>query len=126
MAGNTCIVQPLFERLPSPRVIYLSLPARETVDTALDEILDFLDSGDVVMDGGNSFFRDSTRREKKMREHDVHYLDCGTSGGLEGAQHGACFMVGGPREVIDIAEPVRDLAQQRFVHQPVHLPGPSP
>jgi 6-phosphogluconate dehydrogenase len=58
------------------------------------------------MDGGNSFFRDSVRREKELAERSIYYLDCGTSGGLEGARNGACFMVGGKAEGVRIAEPI--------------------
>lgn len=92
--------------LKHPRVIYLSLPAGPTVDSVLNELLPFLEKGDVVMDGGNSFYLDSIEREKRMSDKGIHFLDCGTSGGLEGARYGACFMVGGKEEGIRIAEPV--------------------
>jgi 6-phosphogluconate dehydrogenase len=89
-----------------PRVIYLSLPAGPTVDTVLKELLPYLDRGDVVMDGGNSFYMDSIRREKEVFEKGIYFLDCGTSGGLDGARFGACFMVGGRDAGIKIAEPI--------------------
>ena len=89
-----------------PRIVYLSLPAGPTVDGVLGELAPHLEMGDVVMDGGNSFYVDSIEREKKMEEKGIYFLDCGTSGGLEGARHGACFMVGGKKEGIKIAEPI--------------------
>src|ERR671925_1107759 len=92
--------------LEHPRVIYLSLPAGKVVDIVLDELLPYLEGGDVVMDGGNSFYLDSIEREKMMWEKGIYFLDCGTSGGLEGARYGACFMVGGREEGIRIAEPI--------------------
>lgn len=92
--------------LDHPRVIYLSLPAGPTVDTVLGELVPHLEKGDVVVDGGNSFYLDSIEREKRLIEKGIYFLDCGTSGGLEGARHGACFMVGGRSEGIRIAEPV--------------------
>ena len=92
--------------LNHPRIIYLSLPAGPTVQSVLDELIPYLEKGDVVMDGGNSFYLDSIAREKKMREKEIYFLDCGTSGGLEGARHGACFMVGGNQDGIKIAEPI--------------------
>ena|SRR5438874_1777481 len=92
--------------LHHPRVIYLSLPAGPTVDTVLKELLPYLDRGDVVMDGGNSFYMDSIRREKEVFEKGIYFLDCGTSGGLDGARFGACFMVGGRDAGIKIAEPI--------------------
>ena len=92
--------------LKHPRVIYLSLPAGPTVDAVLDELVPSLERGDVVMDGGNSFYPDSIEREGRLWARGIHFLDCGTSGGLEGARHGACFMVGGRSEGIKIAEPL--------------------
>ena len=91
--------------LDKPRVIYLSLPTGPTIDTVLKEVLPYLEKGDVVMDGGNSFYLDSIRREKELFDNGIYFLDCGTSGGLEGARHGACFMVGGRDGGIKIAEP---------------------
>ena len=92
--------------LKHPRIIYLSLPAGPTVDSVLNELIPFLEKGDVIMDGGNSFYLDSIEREKRISEQGIHFLDCGTSGGLEGARYGACFMVGGKEEGIRIAEPI--------------------
>jgi 6-phosphogluconate dehydrogenase len=96
--------------LEHPRVIYLSLPAGKVVDIVLDELLPYLEGGDVVMDGGNSFYLDSIEREKRLwdrrRGEGIYFLDCGTSGGPEGARNGACFMVGGKEEGIKIAEPI--------------------
>lgn len=92
------------DELDRPRVVYLSVPAGEPVDQTLDELVPRLDEGDVVLDGGNSFFRDSIRRADAVRDEGVHFLDCGTSGGWEGARHGACFMVGGDEEGIERVE----------------------
>ena len=92
--------------LNRPRVIYLSLPAGPTVDIVLGELVPHLKKGDVVMDGGNSFYLDSIDREKKLWEKGIYFLDCGTSGGLAGARHGACFMVGGRKGGAIIAEPI--------------------
>ncbi len=93
--------------LSHPRVIYLSLPAGKTIDIVLDELFPYLEKGDVIMDGGNSFYLDSIEREQKIwKENEVYFLDCGTSGGLDGARHGACFMVGGQLEGFKIAQPI--------------------
>jgi 6-phosphogluconate dehydrogenase len=92
--------------LSHPRVIYLSLPAGSTVDLVLNELVPLLEKGDVVLDGGNSFYVDSIEREKMISQKGIYFLDCGTSGGLEGARHGACFMVGGKGQGIRIAEPI--------------------
>ena len=89
-------------------MIYFSLPAGPLVDDELNELLPHLDEGDVVMDGGNSFWRDSMRREQRVWEDGIYSLDTGTSGGPPGARTGACFMVGGRKEGYDIAEPILD------------------
>jgi 6-phosphogluconate dehydrogenase len=72
----------------------------------MDELTPHLEKGDVIMDGGNSFYLDSIDREKRIRDKDIYFLDCGTSGGLEGARYGACFMVGGRDQGVRMAEPV--------------------
>jgi 6-phosphogluconate dehydrogenase len=104
----------------NPKLIYLSLPAGHTIDKVLEELLPFLQQGDVIMDGGNSFYLDSIEREKRVwSKNGIYFLDCGTSGGLDGARNGACFMVGGREEGIKIAEPVlRSLAVNNdgYVH----------
>jgi 6-phosphogluconate dehydrogenase len=101
-----------------PRTIYLSLPAGPTIDRVLDELVPHLNKGDVVMDGGNSFYQDSINREKRMFEKGIYYLDTGTSGGISGARYGACFMVGGKKEAIKIVEPIltRLTVPGGFVH----------
>lgn len=94
--------------LDSPRTVYVSVPAGELVDETLDALADRLDEGDVVMDGGNSFWRDSIRRADRLHNRGIYFLDTGTSGGLSGARNGACFMVGGKEDGFEIAEPVLD------------------
>jgi 6-phosphogluconate dehydrogenase len=105
--------------LDRPRVIYLSLPAGPTVDSVIQELYQFLENGDVVMDGGNSFYLDSIRREDELWQRGIYFLDCGTSGGISGARNGACFMVGGKESGIKIAEPIlKKLAvnDDAFIH----------
>jgi len=107
-----------FKNLDRPRVIYLSLPAGKVIDKVIGELLPFLDKGDVLMDGGNSFYLDSIRREKELRKNGIYFLDCGTSGGIEGARNGACFMVGGQDDGIKKAAPyLKKLAvKDGYVH----------
>ena len=92
--------------LKPPRVIYLSLPAGPTIDKVLKELVPHLDRGDVVIDGGNSYYQDSIRREAELSKLGIYFVDCGTSGGVEGARYGACFMVGGKTEGVKLCEPV--------------------
>jgi 6-phosphogluconate dehydrogenase len=75
--------------LGQPKLIYLSLPAGHTIDKVLEELLPFLQRGDVIMDGGNSFYLDSIERERRLwSQKEIYFLYCGTSGGLDGARHG--------------------------------------
>ncbi len=90
----------LVRLLPQPRVVWLMLPAGEAVESvcfAANGLLDCLAVGDIVIDGGNSFYRDAVRRAARFAEKNVSYLDCGSSGGLEGARSGLCLMLGGDR-----------------------------
>lgn len=96
------------EELSQPRAIYLSLPAGPLIDDELNNLLPHLDEGDVIMDGGNSFWRDSMRREQRVWDDGIYYLDTGTSGGPPGARTAACFMVGGRQKGFDIVEPILD------------------
>ena len=98
----------LASELDSPRVIYMSLPAGEMIDDELADIKEVFNEGDVIMDGGNSFWRDSMRREERARNEGIYYLDCGSSGGPFRAKEGACFMVGGKEEGFEIARPLLD------------------
>jgi 6-phosphogluconate dehydrogenase len=92
--------------LKPPRIIFLSLPAGPTIDHVLNLLIPSLDKGDIIIDGGNSFFRDSMRREKELSSKGIYFLDCGTSGGVEGARKGACFMIGGKPEAVKKVEPI--------------------
>ena len=93
-------------KLTKPRVIFLSLPAGRVIDLVIDDLIPHIEKGDILLDGGNSFFMDSKRREGELSERGIIFLDCGTSGGVDGARHGACFMVGGIEEGIKHAKPI--------------------
>ena len=92
-------------KLARPRVIWLMLPAA-MVDSALSALGPKLQDGDIVIDGGNSFYRDDVRRAKHLREAGVHYLDVGTSGGVAGGERGYCLMIGGEKAIVDQLEPI--------------------
>jgi 6-phosphogluconate dehydrogenase len=94
------------EALTAPRRIFLYIPAGPGVDDLLDRLAAVLESGDIVVDGGNSYWGDSVRRHSRLRERGIHLVDVGTSGGVEGARRGACFMVGGEPEAVARLEPV--------------------
>ena len=86
--------------LARPRAIFLYVPAGPVVDSVLDDLAARLEEGDVLVDGGNSYWGDSIRRHRRLRERGIQFVDLGTSGGVEGARHGACFMAGGEPSAI--------------------------
>jgi len=92
-------------RLTTPRTIWLMVPAA-VVDDTLDALLPKLSRGDVVIDGGNSYYRDDIVRAKRLSERAVHFVDCGTSGGIRGLERGYCLMVGGEPDVVSRLEPI--------------------
>jgi len=97
--------------LPAPRVIWLMVPSGPIVDQAIAQLIPHLSKGDIVVDAGNSHYKDSLRRYEGLRENHIHFVDVGTSGGMEGARHGACYMAGGEREPFAVIEPLlRDTA----------------
>ena len=95
----------LVAQLPTPRVVWLMLPAA-AVDATLFALEPLLSAGDVVVDGGNSYFVDDVRRAKTLAEKGVHYVDVGTSGGVWGLERGYCLMIGGEPEVVERLSPV--------------------
>ncbi|HVA70675.1 MAG TPA: NADP-dependent phosphogluconate dehydrogenase, partial [Acidimicrobiales bacterium] len=95
----------LVNGLSTPRTIWLMLPAAITQET-LDELGGFLGPGDVVIDGGNSFYQDDVERSRQLATHDVHYVDCGTSGGVWGLERGYSLMIGGEDEVVARLDPI--------------------
>jgi len=106
-------VKELAGKLPKKKVIWLMLPAGKVVDKTLDSLTPLLDSGDTIIDGGNSFFKDSIARSKKLSRKGIKFVDVGVSGGPSGALEGASLMVGGSAKDFKKLEPLyRDLAHE--------------
>ncbi len=97
-------IRNLVETLHKPRLIWLMVPAGIITDTVMDELSNYLQSGDIVIDGGNSRYSDTIRRYNTLKQKGINLVDCGTSGGVLGARNGATFMVGGNREVVETCE----------------------
>jgi 6-phosphogluconate dehydrogenase len=104
IAGASSL-EDLVAKLDAPRAIWLMLPAAIT-QSALDELIPHLSSGDVVIDGGNSYYQDDITRAAKLAVHGVHYVDCGTSGGVWGLERGYSLMIGGEDEVVAHLDPI--------------------
>jgi 6-phosphogluconate dehydrogenase len=106
-------LQELVQKLPSPRVVWLMVPAGPPVDDTIESLLPTLQPGDCLVDGGNSNYRDSLRRGEALAARKIHFLDAGTSGGIWGLKIGYCLMVGGSPEAFRMAEPAfRSLAPE--------------
>jgi len=95
----------LVKKLAKPRAIWLMVPAA-VVDPTISELVPLLDRGDVLIDGGNSYYVDDLRRAKELAQVGIHYVDVGTSGGVWGLERGYCMMIGGEKEVVDHLDPI--------------------
>nr|WP_315151597.1 decarboxylating 6-phosphogluconate dehydrogenase [uncultured Flavobacterium sp.] len=99
-------VEELCKKLNNRKVIWLMVPAGEIVDSVIDSLLPYLTKNDIIIDGGNSNYKDSKHRYSKLKEHGIDFLDCGTSGGTSGALNGACTMIGGDADVFEYVSDV--------------------
>jgi 6-phosphogluconate dehydrogenase len=98
----------LVRKLKAPRAVWVMLPAGKITEDAVDQLGKLLSKGDIIIDGGNSFYKDDVRRALALHEKGIHYVDCGTSGGVWGLDRGYCLMIGGDKAVIDHLDPIFD------------------
>ncbi|WP_084243532.1 phosphogluconate dehydrogenase (NAD(+)-dependent, decarboxylating) [Planomicrobium okeanokoites] len=104
-------IEEMVSSLKAPRTIWLMVPAGEITETVIGELLPLLQTGDTLIDGGNSNYKDTLRRAAMLQEHKIYFFDCGTSGGTEGARHGICSMIGGDEEKFkDIEQVFKDIS----------------
>jgi 6-phosphogluconate dehydrogenase len=94
------------EKLKPPRAIWLMLPAGAITDSTINELVKLLQAGDILIDGGNSYYKDDIRRSAALAEHNIAYVDVGTSGGVWGLERGYCMMIGGPVDVVNHLDPI--------------------
>lgn len=100
----------LVQTLQSPRILWVMVP-HAVVDSVINEVTPLLSKGDILIEAGNSHYKESIRRYEQLKKDGIHFMDAGTSGGMEGARNGACYMIGGDQEAWDIVEPIfRDTA----------------
>jgi 6-phosphogluconate dehydrogenase len=99
-------IEQLVKALEKPRAIWVMLPAGRITDETVDKLGELLAPDDIIIDGGNSFYKDDIRRAKKLAGKRIHYIDCGTSGGIWGFDRGYCLMIGGPKQAVDRLDPI--------------------
>lgn len=110
-AGGATTLPDLCQALQGRKILWLMIPAGPLIDRVIGELQPLLTEGDVIIDGGNSNYRDSIRRHAALKAQGLNFVDCGTSGGTEGALNGACTMVGGDEEVVaSIQEVFQDIS----------------
>lgn len=88
------------------KIIWVMVPAGKITDSVIHQVSHLCQAGDIIIDGGNSFYQDSQKNSQQLKEMGIHFLDCGTSGGTSGARNGACLMVGGEEEVFNVLKDV--------------------
>src|SRR5882762_5743639 len=93
------------KKLTGPRAVWLMVPAA-VVDKTIADLLPFLDAGDIIIDGGNSYYIDDIRRAKELASKGIHYVDVGTSGGVWGLERGYCMMIGGEAQIVNRLDPI--------------------
>ena len=100
-ATGVSTLDDLVARLAQPRTAWIMVPAGEATEQVVMELAKRMSRGDVIIDGGNSFYKDDVRRKKMLEPQGIHYIDAGTSGGVWGLERGYCLMIGGPRDVVE-------------------------
>ena len=99
-------IEEMVETLSQPRAVWSMLPAGKITEDTVTRLGELMKPGDIVIDGGNSFYRDDIRRAKALAGKGLHYVDCGTSGGIWGVERGYCMMIGGPKAAVDHLDPI--------------------
>ena len=105
-AAGAGTIEELVEKMQKPRAVWVMVPAGAPTEKTIEALSKFMSTGDIVIDGGNSHFKDDVRRAKRLEQMDIRYVDVGTSGGIWGAERGYCLMVGGEKEVFDHLDPI--------------------
>lgn len=106
--GATCSssLDDFVAKLKKPRAAWIMVPAGDPTEKTVDALAQRFESGDAIIDGGNSYFKDDIRRSQKLKDRGIHYIDVGTSGGVWGLERGYCMMLGGPKEAVERLDPI--------------------
>jgi 6-phosphogluconate dehydrogenase len=105
-AEGASSLEDLAAKLSAPRAVWVMVPSGEITEQTVDDVAAVLESGDAIVDGGNSYYRDDIRRAEKLRERQIDFVDCGTSGGVFGLERGYCLMIGGPEGAVERLDPI--------------------
>ena len=105
-AKPTKSLEDLTKQLNAPRTVWVMLPSGAPTEETVQELGKLLGKDDAIIDGGNTFYKDDIRRAKELSAKAIHYVDCGTSGGIWGAERGFCMMIGGEKAVVDRLDPI--------------------
>jgi 6-phosphogluconate dehydrogenase len=105
-AVGSATLEEFISKLERPRTAWVMLPAGRITETTIDTIAGVMQEGDVIIDGGNTFWQDDVRRGKALKARGIHYVDVGTSGGVWGLERGYCMMIGGEKQVVDRLDPI--------------------
>jgi len=93
-------------KLQAPRIVWCMVPAGDLTESTVMAVAELLESGDIIVDGGNSFYKDDVRRAEMLSKKGIQYIDVGTSGGVWGVERGYCLMIGGPEQAVSLMDPV--------------------
>ena len=112
LAGEGAIgansLEDVVAKLTAPRIFWVMLPAGAPTQDTVDKLMELSEPGDIIIDGGNSFYKDDIKCGAAAREKGLHYVDVGTSGGIWGLERGYCMMIGGDKEIVDLLDPIFD------------------
>ena len=99
-------LEDLIKRMTPPRAVWIMVPAGGPTEQTVQKLAQYMQSGDAIIDGGNSYFKDDVRRAAQLKDKGIHYVDVGTSGGVWGIDRGYCMMIGGPKEAVQRLDPI--------------------
>jgi 6-phosphogluconate dehydrogenase len=105
-ATGSSSLDDFISKLEKPRTAWVMVPAGDPTEQTVMALARKFESGDIIIDGGNSYFKDDVRRSQKLKDRGIHYIDVGTSGGVWGLDRGYCMMIGGPKEAVEYLDPI--------------------
>ena len=105
-AAGSASLDDFVSKLAKPRAAWVMVPAGDPTESTVMALGQRFESGDIIIDGGNSYFKEDVRRAQKLKDRGIHYIDVGTSGGVWGLERGYCMMIGGPKEAVEHLDPI--------------------